>query len=382
MHTPLRMTFFDTPGRLADEAVGKQHALVGSLPYVTDLIEGMALPALLLNCQRQIVFANSTARAAFQDDEQPLIGRRIGEATDCIHAADPPAGCGTALACAKCGAAHALQSARLDLRHVTEECRIQTRTVTKTGSYNLKVTVAPFQAASEQLFLVTMENVFSEHRQQLLERMFFHDVLNAAGGLQGLLTTWTELSPEETAEYSTIAAEAATSLVEEIEAYRDMAAAERGELVAHGRAVRGRDLLLLAQGLYQKHTVATGKHIELRTPELDPGFHTDPVILKRVIGNLVKNALEASRPGQTVVVSYGYDEGPHFEVHNEAVMPMSVQLQVFQRSFSTKARQGRGLGTYGARLLTEQYLKGTIRFESRDGLGTVFTVDLPPTFGD
>jgi signal transduction histidine kinase len=272
-------------------------------------------------------------------------------------------------------------TARLELHRVTEECRIQTRTVTATGSYNLKVTVAPYQAGTDQLFLVTLEDVFSQHRQKMLERMFLHDVLNAAGGLQGLLTNWTDLSPEETAEYCTIAAEAATALVEEIEAYRDMAAAERGELVVHSRAVRGRDVVLLVQGLYQKHIVATGKHIEIRTPDQDPGFSSDPVILKRVVGNLLKNALEASRPGQTVVVSYTYDAGPHFSVHNEAVMPISVQQQVFQRSFSTKATHGRGLGTYGARLLTELYLKGTIHFESRDGVGTIFSVDLPASLG-
>ncbi len=46
-----------------------------------------------------------------------------------------------------------------------------------------------------------------------------------------------------------------------------------------------------------------------------------------------------------------------FWVHNHAVMPESVQRQVFQRSFTTKGR-GRGLGTYSVKLLTERYLEG------------------------
>lgn len=39
-------------------------------------------------------------------------------------------------------------------------------------------------------------------------------------------------------------------------------------------------------------------------------------------------------------------------------MPRTSQLQIFQRSFSTKGK-GRGLGTYSIKLLTERYLKGT-----------------------
>ena len=58
-------------------------------------------------------------------------------------------------------------------------------------------------------------------------------------------------------------------------------------------------------------------------------------------------------------------------------MPADAQLQVFQRSFSTKG-DGRGLGTYGSRLLTERYLGGEIGFESTESTGTTFRVSLPP----
>jgi signal transduction histidine kinase len=58
-------------------------------------------------------------------------------------------------------------------------------------------------------------------------------------------------------------------------------------------------------------------------------------------------------------------------------MPADVQLQVFQRSFSTKAASGRGVGSYSVRLLTESYLGGRVSFVSEPGLGTTFTVELP-----
>ena len=54
-------------------------------------------------------------------------------------------------------------------------------------------------------------------------------------------------------------------------------------------------------------------------------------------------------------------------------MPANVQLQMFQRSFSTKGR-GRGLGTYSVKLLTEKYLQGRIAFTSTSEAGTTFAV--------
>jgi len=57
-----------------------------------------------------------------------------------------------------------------------------------------------------------------------------------------------------------------------------------------------------------------------------------------------------------------------------------VQLQVFNRSFSTKGT-GRGLGTYSVKLLTERCLKGRVGFTSALGEGTVFQVTLPPKLG-
>jgi signal transduction histidine kinase len=65
-------------------------------------------------------------------------------------------------------------------------------------------------------------------------------------------------------------------------------------------------------------------------------------------------------------------------VHNPGFMTRDVQLQVFQRSFSTKGA-GRGLGTYSIKLLTERYLKGTVSFTTDPEAGTTFRVRYPLT---
>ncbi|MGE4488502.1 MAG: ATP-binding protein, partial [Kiritimatiellales bacterium] len=65
-----------------------------------------------------------------------------------------------------------------------------------------------------------------------------------------------------------------------------------------------------------------------------------------------------------------------FSVHNRFVIPPDVQIQLFTRSFSTKGN-GRGLGTYSIKLISEKYLNGRVSFVSNEEQGTVFKVTLP-----
>ena len=115
----------------------------------------------------------------------------------------------------------------------------------------------------------------------------------------------------------------------------------------------------------------------MRPTTAQPVIWTDGVLLGRVLGNLIKNALEASLRGQTVTVTFENEKQPLFSVHNPDVMSQAAQLQMFQRSFSTKEEKGRGIGSYSVKLLTEKYLKGKVWFVSRLPEGTTFFVELP-----
>jgi sensor histidine kinase regulating citrate/malate metabolism len=57
-------------------------------------------------------------------------------------------------------------------------------------------------------------------------------------------------------------------------------------------------------------------------------------------------------------------------------MSQEIQLQIFQRSFSTKG-EARGIGTYSIKMFTEQYLGGKVSFVSNPTEKTVFSISLP-----
>ena len=91
---------------------------------------------------------------------------------------------------------------------------------------------------------------------------------------------------------------------------------------------------------------------------------------------MLKNALEASRQGDTVSLGADARHGQlHLWVHNPAVIPDEYQQRIFQRDFSTKGA-GRGLGTYSMQLLS-RLLSGDVTFTSETGSGTRFTLTLP-----
>ena len=130
--------------------------------------------------------------------------------------------------------------------------------------------------------------------------------------------------------------------------------------------------------MYLKNEACDGKTIQASEVCEEIPLLTDIALLLRALGNLAKNALEATSPGGTVTVGCRSltSDTAEFFVRNSACIPREFQLQIFNRSFSTKG-QGRGLGTYSAKLLTERFLDGKVGFTSTPREGTFFFVRLP-----
>ncbi len=335
-----------------------------------------APPALMmiLNRQRQIVYSNpAVLRILNLPDPSLLCGLRPGEALHCSRATSAPSGCGTTPFCQTCGAFRAILSAQLG-RPDMQECRISS---TSGEALDLRVWSTPVTFHSEPYVLLSILDVGDEKRRRALERIFFHDIMNAAVGLRGLSDLMSKAPPDEANRFRSMLHDLAGKLIEDIQAQRDLANAEHHELVVKPAPLRSSSLVAEVLALF--HGVALSHGVSLASPDTsaDVPFSSDPVLLRRILGNLVKNAIEASRPGDAVRLScLPEDRHVSFLVHNPAVIPPDVQLQLFQRSFSTKG-DGRGLGTYSIKLLTESYLQGSVAFSSSAPHGTLFTVRFP-----
>jgi signal transduction histidine kinase len=166
-------------------------------------------------------------------------------------------------------------------------------------------------------------------------------------------------------------------IIDEIEAQRELTAAENDELKTEWSSIRSLDFLKDLKVICEKISVANNRWIDIDQVSTDIDFFSDRVILTRVLINMIKNALESTlEQGAIQLGCQHQNQEVVFWVHNQAYIPEDVQLQIFQRSFSTKG-PNRGHGTYSIRLLTERYLHGRVSFESNHSFGTIFQVFLP-----
>lgn len=354
--------------RLAVEKVRAERLMAAVLEAVPGF-------AMVLNEQRQIVAANKRVLAATGartvDD---LAGKRPGDAVGCRNAVEGPDGCGSAPACLFCGAVQAVIRSQETQREHVNECRIPLADPVG-GSFDAEVVAHPTTIDGAPYTIVAMRDISAEKRRRVLERVFFHDVLNTAGGMRGLVSV---LQDDEglKSDYVELLGDLCEQLVEVITQHRQLLAAENGELSTHPMFVSLTDLLYTVHNVYSKHDAAEGRRLVLAdVPDVD--VVTDVNLARRVLENMVKNALEATRPGSAVTLD-AQDLGQEvaIRVHNPGVIPEEARHQIFQRSFSTKGTD-RGIGTYSMRLLGEGYLGGEVAFTTREDSGTTFVFQIP-----
>lgn len=362
------------PGRAPQEDILRQNAVLSQEALLRQTADAMPVMVLLINRSRQAVFANRTLVSRLGLEDSSWLGRRPGEILGCHHALDSKDGCGTTRFCGICGAAGAILGSQEGHLEVLD-CRISTSDPALT--YDLRVWASPFDFRGEKLTIFALMDISDEKRKAALERIFFHDVMNTATALKGLTEIFAEAPPDKAGELQRMALNSANRLIEEIRAQRDLLAAETGELVPNISLANSAPLLVELAKTYGGQHIAKNRSVIVEAGSEDVVLGTDSILLARVLGNLLKNALEASPAGACVSLACRREEASAvFSVRNPGVMPKDAQLQMFQKSFSTKGK-GRGLGTYSVKLLTERYLKGKVDFESSPEKGTAFYVRLP-----
>ena len=104
----------------------------------------------------------------------------------------------------------------------------------------------------------------------------------------------------------------------------------------------------------------------------------DPQLLKRVLINLLTNAVQAMPNGGTLTLSSSFNgqNQASLAVEDTGVgIPEKIKPQIFTPLFTTKPR-GQGFGLAVCKRVIEAH-GGTITFESQEGKGAKFTIKFP-----
>lgn len=312
--------------------------------------------AAVLNDSRQILLANEPLLDLLSArDLEEIVGRRPGEALGCVHASDCSGGCGTSESCQYCGAVIAIVEAQKKGKKATHECRVTTDSAGEVESLDLLVTADPISIGGRQLVLLTLTDVSDTKRRSSLEKVFFHDILNTATALYGLLEMLQEYEEGDVEYELELLVSICQRLVGEISAQRDLVAAENGELLVLPGPVDPVALLEEAAAQFRRDELEEKKSILIQPAERPLDLTMDHRLLFRIVTNMMKNAMEAIGEGDEVTA--GADRagaGVRIWVRNPGAMSLGGHGEV--RRLQRRQSQGQ-------RVLLE--VRGVHRAEKR-----------------
>lgn len=356
----------------------EQHDLIQNNGLLHWALDASPEYVTVLNRHRQIIFANQALLDLLgADSMETVLGKRPGEALSCEHAVLSKHGCGTTDFCSGCGAAQAITACYESKKNQSQECRITQ--LQHENTFDFRVKAVPFPEGEADFMLFYITDIAHEKRRRALERIFFHDVTNITTGLSGIsrLLCEKELPSEKKTHYHELIQLNVSRLHEEIKAQRDLSAAESNELEVNRGPCSTLDCLREVAVFYSNSGYCAQCGVEIDPAASDVKLLTDKLLLNRIIGNMVKNGIEAVAPNGQVKLGCNHrGDTVEFWVHNQGHIPMDTQMHIFRRSFSTKG-VGRGLGTYSIKLLGERYLGGQVTFDSCPGQGTTFRFFCP-----
>jgi nitrogen fixation/metabolism regulation signal transduction histidine kinase len=291
-------TFYAPSGRDTSEVFARKQRILAEAPLLYEALNAVHDMVLILNEQRQIVMANDAALRLLKATIHDLLQKRPGEVVECIWSQVGPDGCGTGPHCITCGAVDAILESQEKNIHVVRECRIRIAGSTDPGSLDLRVAATPVIVQGDRFIVLAIEDISKPKRLEVLQRVFFHDVLNTAGCISGCAAYLLE-KPQSFSETCDLLVQLSDELVEEIKAQRDLLLAESGDLDVQIDIVLTQAILDELRVRYLKNPVAEERRIEIG-PSWKGMIWTDRRLLLRVYGNMLKNGLEATARGQRV----------------------------------------------------------------------------------
>lgn len=378
----LYKTGYTQADRVSTEILEQQLKYFEGMNLMCQAFDSTNVMVAVLNSRRQIVYANAAfIKAVEAASLVDIAGQRPGEVMHCKNAHKSSLGCGASEACRNCNVMNALLTTMDSGEEATNEAVVSRVADGYEESMNMQVHVVPYHSEEEDYYIVSLIDSTDTIKKRFMERVFFHDVINTAGAIKNYISLLKDELPERTRIEMEFLEEAFQDMLGEIQGQKQLLEAENGELAVNSSTISSDDLLHSVKKLYERNDCGKGKAILIDEESDILSFSSDYLLLRRVLCNMLKNALEESEKGDAVLMgcNKAWDREKlyiEFWVKNKKYMPVEIQNQVFNKTFTTKGA-GRGLGTYSMKLLGERYLKGIVGFTSDRETGTNFYIRLP-----
>lgn len=212
-----------------------------------------------------------------------------------------------------------------------------------------------------------------------LARQINHDIKNGLAPIRNVLRHLTQVAEQDPDTLAAIYLERRSTLDSSVE-YLDELARNYARLtpsLSHATSDAGAVLHEVARGVHAEEA-----RVDVRVADSLLAVKADAVVLRRLIENLVSNAVDAleGQPGTVTLTcqpaGQDLDRRVRFTVTDTGRGMTRQQLDRAFDDFYTTKPSGTGLGlSVVRRLLTD--LGGSIRVETAPGEGSTFTVDIP-----
>jgi len=206
-----------------------------------------------------------------------------------------------------------------------------------------------------------------------------HEIRNPLGSISGsiqLLRVSRALTPEEQRLCAIIVREA-SRLNDLVSDMMNLARPQRPQLVCVDAAATAREVVELAS---QSGRAVSDVFVTYAGAERAP-VTADAAMLRQLIWNLVRNAVQASSAGSAVTVTVRAPSAPGGAVElavqdNGVGLSEEAKSRIFDAFFTTRA-QGTGVGLAVVKRIADDH-GFSISVESESGRGATFSVDLGP----
>lgn len=207
-----------------------------------------------------------------------------------------------------------------------------------------------------------------------------HDIRQPVHAL-GLYADWLGSEPELVHELAPKIVESTKAVNRLFDSLFDLARLDSGKIRLNIGTVDLPTLLHELELQYRPLCEAKGLEFRLR---VRPGtVESDPILLQRIVGNLISNAVKYTQRGGILVASRATSRGLGIEIWDTGMGIAPVhQREIFREFYKVPGHagteEGFGLGLYIVGRLTA-ILGHPLTLRSRPGRGTVFRLALHPT---